>query len=107
MAKIANHKIEAHISTLAPFVNYNGSIIATNANDRYRVSHWRTPILTYDINTGRIEYLYSRYYSQTTSALVGRIVRNLPRQAVIRFLEEAELSLDPQDKRRIVKMAKL
>jgi hypothetical protein len=106
MAKIPNHKIEAHISTLAPFVNYNGSIVATNEDSLYRVWHWDTLILTYETNTGRIDFLYSPYHSQTTSALVGRIVRNLPRQAVIRFLEEAH-SLSAYDQRRIVKMARL
>jgi hypothetical protein len=105
MAKIANHKIEEHISTLTPFVNYNSSIVATREDGLYRVWHWGTAILTYEINTGRIDYLYARNYSQTTSTLVGRIVRNLPRQAVVKFLVEAELS--KYDRTRIVKMARL
>jgi hypothetical protein len=105
MAKIANYEIEKHISTLTPFINYNSSIVATRENGLYRVWHWETQILTYNINTGVIDHLYSHNRSQTTSTLVGRIVRNLPRPAVVKFLVEAELS--KYDRTRIVKMARL
>jgi hypothetical protein len=106
MAKIANYEIEKHISTLTPFINYNSSIVATCENGLYRVWHWGTSILTYEINTGRIDYLYARNHSQTTSTLVGRIVRSLPRPAVVQFLVEAK-SLSKYDRTRIVKMARL
>jgi len=105
MAKIANYEIEAHISALAPFINYNSSIVANRENGFYRVWHWETQILTYNINTGVIDQLYSHNRSQTTSTLVGRIVRNLPRQAVVKFLVETELG--KYDRTRIVKMARL
>jgi hypothetical protein len=106
MAKIANYEIEKHISTLTPFINYNSSIVATCENGLYRVWHWETQILTYNINTGVIDHLYSHNRSQTTSTLVGRIVRSLPRPAVVQFLVEAK-SLSKYDRTRIVKMARL
>jgi len=58
MAKIANYEIEAHISALAPFINYNSSIVANRENGFYRVWHWETQILTYNINTGVIDHLH-------------------------------------------------
>jgi len=105
MAKIANYEIEKHISTLTPFVNYNSTIVAGRNETTYSVYHWSTEILNYNINTGEIVYLLPSSISQTTSTLVGRIVRNLPRPAVIKFLVETELS--KYDRTRIVKMARL
>lgn len=106
MAKIANHKIEAHISTLTPFVNYNGTIAADRKDGLYEVWHWATKILTYNINTGEIVYLFPSSYSQTTSTLVGRIVRNLPRQAVVKWLAtNPDVSL--YNLKRIARMARL
>jgi hypothetical protein len=106
MAKIANHKIEAHISALAPFVNYNGTIVADRKDGLYEVWHWATKILTYNINTGEIGYLLPSVVSQTTSTLVGRIVRNLPRQAVEQWLlSNPELS--NYNRKRFVRMARL
>jgi hypothetical protein len=105
MTKIPNWKIEKEISALCPFTNYNESIIATRENGIYAISHWETEILKYDINTGLIQFLYTNNRSQTTSTLVGRIVRNLPRQAVVKFLVETELG--KYDLSRLVKMARL
>ena len=105
MPRIPNYKIESHISTLTPFDNYNNSIVATRQDGLYRVWHWGTAILTYDINTGRIEYLFTSNRSQTTSTLVGRILRNLPRESVVRFLLETELS--NYDRKRLVRMVGL
>jgi hypothetical protein len=106
MPKIANWKIETEISALSPFINYNGSIVATRENGIYAIYHWNTEILKYDINTEKIIFLFSRSYSQTTSTLVGRIVRNLPRIAVVKFLVENE-NLSRYDLKRIVSMARL
>ena len=106
MAKIANHKIEAHISTLTPFVNYNNTIVAGRNETTYSVYHWSTEILNYNINTGEIVYLMPVVVSQTTSTLVGRIVRNLPRQAVVKWLStNPDVSL--YNLKRIARMARL
>jgi len=106
MSKIPNWKIEKEISTLCPFLNYNGSIVATRENGIYAISHWETEILKYNTITGCIEFLYTNNRSQTTSTLVGRIVRNLPRQAVVKFIVEKE-NLSRYDRNRLVKMARL
>jgi hypothetical protein len=106
MPKIANWKIETEISALSPFINYNGSIVATSENGIYAISHWNTEVLKYNINTREIMFLFTSSYSQTTSTLVGRIVRNLPRQAVVKFIVEKE-NLSRYDLKRIVSMARL
>jgi hypothetical protein len=106
MAKIANHKIEKHISTLTPFVNYNGTIIAGRNETTYSVYHWSTEILNYNINTGEIVYLMPNSISQTTSTLVGRIVRSLPRQAVVNWLTtNSDVSL--YNLKRIARLARI
>lgn len=81
--RIANYKIESMIRELKPFVNYNGTITAEiDERGWYRIVHWNTTILEYDTTTNRIIDLRVGYISQTTSALVGRIVRALPMKAV-------------------------
>jgi hypothetical protein len=85
--RIANHKIDAEIRALRPFTNYNATITAElDSRGVYRIVHWRTTILLFDTNTNRIMDLQVRYISQTTSTLVGRILRALPRDAVENFL---------------------
>lgn len=81
--RLPNREISAEIETLSPFTNYNSTIRAeVDSAGIYRITHWRTTILEFDKNTGRILFLQVGYISQTTSALVGRILRALPRQAV-------------------------
>lgn len=106
MAKIANYEIEKHISTLTPFVNYNSTIVAGRNETTYSVYHWSTEILNYNINTGEIVYLLPVSISQTTSTLVGRIVRSLPRQAVVGWLSSnPDVSL--YNLKRIARMARI
>jgi hypothetical protein len=108
MTKIANYEIENHISKLADFVNYNSSIIATTQNladeQIYTIVHWNTLILRYSITTDTIYQLDTTYHSQTTSTLVGRIVRSLPNSAVMRHF----FSLDSKStKRKLARMLRL
>jgi hypothetical protein len=104
MAKIANYKIAGLVATQSPFINYNASIVATlNAGGLYEITHWATKVLTYDTNTGKIIFLFPSVFSQTTSALVGRIVRNLPRQAVLDYLTNTP-ELSKYNAKRIYKM---
>jgi hypothetical protein len=106
MPKIPNWKIEKEISALAPFTNYNGTIVAGRNETTYSVYHWSTEILNYNINTGEIVYLLPNSISQTTSTLVGRIVRNLPRQAVDKWLStRTDVSL--YNLKRIARMARI
>ena len=85
--RIANYKIDAEIRALAPFTNYNATITAEiDARGVYRIIHWRTTILEFNTNTNQIIHLRADYISQTTSTLLGRILRALPRDAVENFL---------------------
>ncbi len=82
--RIPNHKIDQMFRELVPFSNYNASIVATR-NDHfgfYSVTHWDTEIVRIDLaerdhHKDSVISFNFRYYSQTTSALQGRIVRNL------------------------------
>lgn len=100
MARIANYEIDSHIRKFQPFVNYNGTITATMSDAGiYTIVHWSTPILDYNIHTHEIIFLKTTYISQTTSTLVGRILRGLPVNAVEKFL--AYYSPSPEKKRLI------
>lgn len=81
--RIPNFKIESKVRELTPFTNYNASIVADfDERGFYRIVHWNTTILEYDTNANRIISLQVGYISQTTSALLGRILRSLPQHAV-------------------------
>lgn len=93
--RVPNHKIDQLLRELAPFTNYNASIVATR-NDHfgfYSVTHWNTEIVRIDLadRDQRKDSVISfsfRYYSQTTSTLQGRIVRNLlTRSEVMNLLD--------------------
>jgi hypothetical protein len=102
MARIANYEINSHIQKFQPFVNYNGTITAEiDEKGVYRIVHWRTTVLEYDVYNHRIISLADGYISQTTSTLVGRILRSLPKTAVENFL--GYYSPSPT-KRRLVRM---
>lgn len=103
--RIPNHKIDAEIRALAPFTNYNATITAEiDARGVYRIVHWRTTILEYDTNRGRINWLEVSYISQTTSALVGRILRSLPRTAVEAYLPWIVRKSDMTRVKRMLRM---
>lgn len=104
MAKIANYKIDAEIRKLNDFTNYNGTINGFQLDGKYVVYHWATKIFQYDIATEQIEYLATGFISQTTSTLVGRIVRAIPQSAVIGF---ATLTLDRKGMKRLLGMARV
>lgn len=87
MARIANYEIDSHIRKFQSFVNYNGTITADTSNTGiYSIVHWNTVILEYNIHTHEIVFLADWKISQTTSTLVGRILRSLPTNAVEKFL---------------------
>lgn len=102
MSRVANYQINGLIQKFQPFVNYNGTITA-EMDDKgvYRITHWRTTILEYDVYNHQIISLTYGYISQTTSTLVGRILRSLPQPAVENYL--GYFSPSPE-KRRLVKM---
>ena len=102
MTRIANYEINSQIQKFQPFTNYNATIVATMSDAGiYTITHWRTTILEYNIHTHEIVSLADGYISQTTSTLVGRILRSLPKSAVERYL--GYISPSPT-KRRLVRM---
>lgn len=102
MKRLPNYKIGAEISALNTFTNYNNTISAVRDGNNYQVIHWRTVILDYNTDTNEIVSLQTGYISQTTSALVGRILRALPPATVDRYLGYISPS---KDKTRLLKMA--
>ena len=107
--RIPNYKIDDMVATLSEFENYNGTISGFYEDNTgyYTVMHWRTIILEYDTEAGRIEHLASDYISQTTSTLVGRILRALPKQAVSDELSRHHYEHDPKRTRQLRAMAKV
>ena len=102
MSKIANYKIGEKIAKHQAFTNYNGTIVAKHFdNGLYILHHWDTHILSYNTILNKIDYLQVGYISQTTSALVGRILRSLPRQAVLDFIAQLP---SKYDQRRLSRM---
>ncbi len=87
MKRIPNRELDRPISDLLPFTNYNATIRGEiDPSGVYRITHWATTILEYDTNTARILKLRTDYISQTTSTLLGRILRALPSRAVEEYL---------------------
>lgn len=106
MKKIPNYQIDSKIATLTPFENYNGTIVAwITAENHYKIVHWNTDILDFNLNTYNIDFILTEYRSMTTSTLVGRILRSLPRSAVTSFLSQP--LTDKDTIRRFVRMARL
>jgi hypothetical protein len=101
MKRLPNHKISAEISKLNTFRNYNDTIQGIRDGNNYRITHWNTVILDYNTDTNEIISLQDSYISQTTSTLVGRILRALPTLSVECYLGYISPS---KDKRRLVSM---
>lgn len=106
MSRIPNHQIPAMFRERVPFKNYNASIVAENSDGLYSVWHWDTHIISYDADTKKVWKFDLAYYSQTTSALQGKIIRDLiPPSEAERLYREA---LDAGDKnlaKRIKRLA--
>ena len=102
MPRIPNWKINQQVQDLNEFSNYNGTITATRSGGEYVVIHWNTTILRFDIETKEVKFLYEKYFSQTTSTLIGRLVRSLPRESVMRYIQEITDSADRQRFRRML-----
>ena len=79
--RVPNYKLDDYFARLEPVENYNGTIEAYWSDNTYCIRHWDTLIAAYRPSAGDVE-LYTPYTSQTTSALLGRIVRALPRGVV-------------------------
>ncbi len=86
MPRIPNWKINEQVKDLNEFANYNSTIVAVRTSSEYVVVHWNTTILRYNFIDKKVSFLLEDYRSQTTSTLIGRLVRSLPRQTVIDYI---------------------
>lgn len=106
MSRIANYKIDEAVRNLQDFTNYNGTIYGTNVftedGAKYIVVHWNTKVLEYSPKQG-LTYLLTGYRSQTTSTLTGRLLRSLPRQQVLEFINTLPAC---DDKKRFTRMVR-
>lgn len=75
---IPNYKIDGKLKNFESFENYNRTITAVRDGSRYSIVHWNTTILEYDVDKSEILFIRTYKISQTTSTLVGRIIRALP-----------------------------
>jgi hypothetical protein len=111
--RIANHKIDEMLRELVPFTNYNNSIVATKTQWDYRVMHWGTEIVRIALVEGErqnydsVAWFNGRYYSQTTSALQGRILRNLLTMREVENLLDGYQNSDIETYRRLARMARV
>lgn len=113
--RVANHEIDALLRDLVPFTNYNASIVATlDYTGIYSVTHEGTEIARVDArfrrfgNKDALIWLDLAYYSQTTSTLQGRIVRNLlTRSEVLNTLDWYQNQGDKENATRLKRLARL
>ena len=76
--RVANHSLGSLISGAMDFTNYNQTIVGErNENtNTYTITHWATRIFEMDLDTREIKLFRLDRISQTTSTLVGRILRS-------------------------------
>lgn len=99
---IPNYKIDEKLKTFESFENYNRTITAVRNGSLYSITHWDTVILNYDVDTSEILFFRSYFISNTTSKLVGRLIRAFPQETFDRLLERQR----PQDRPRLMRMRK-
>ena len=99
---IPNYKIDEKLKNFESFENYNRSITATREGSLYSVVHWDTVILNYDVDKSEILFFRSYYISQTTSTLVGRLIRAFPQATFDKLLKRER----QQDRPRLRRMRK-
>jgi hypothetical protein len=102
--KIANYEIDSKLEKFESFVNYNKTIVGERWGSRYTLVHWNTVILDYDVESKEIETIALGYISQTTSTLLGRVIRALPRDVVEELLKQIPYR---SSQRRIMSMARM
>lgn len=85
---IPNYKIDEKLKNFESFENYNRTITAVRDGSRYSIVHWSTVILEYDVDKSELVFFRTYQISQTTSTLVGRIIRALPKSTFDELLEK-------------------
>lgn len=105
MTRIANYKIDSKLVGQEEFVNYNATISAHRTGDLYVVWHWNTKVFEYDYQNKKVVFIALGFISQTTSTLIGRILRSLPKDVVMKLVDELNGNLKEQ--RRVLSMARM
>lgn len=106
--RVPNYRLDPLIRDCVPFENYNRSIIGQLTDSLYCVFHWDTCLLMFDTQTREILRFDFAYFSQTTSTLQGRIVRNLLTREQIEELLASYKREGRLDKvRRLLGMARI
>jgi hypothetical protein len=101
--RVPNYKLEPLMRSFSDFTNYNNTISASTnkADNKYVVWHWATKVLEYDLNTNTITFLATPFISQTTSNLIGKLLRSLPQESVRDFIPTIA---SDKDRKRISRM---
>jgi cytochrome c oxidase assembly protein Cox11 len=107
--RIPNWQLEKLLAARTPFTNYNGTISAEiTAEGVYKITHWKTVIIEYELATSSILYFEFGFISQTTSALQGKIVRSLLTAENTReLLHTLVMTGQRRDLRRLKGMARI
>lgn len=104
--RVPNYKLEPLIRDCQTFTNYNKTIVADyNDKGEYEIYHWETLILTYNTAEKKIVFLNTKNFSQTTSNLLGKIIRALPIEATITYIIDPEKLVSAYNKRRLARMS--
>ena len=76
VTRVPNHSLGPLISEALDFTNYNQTIVGERYGNTYGITHWSTRIFEIDLETKKILLFRLDRISQTTSTLVGRILRS-------------------------------
>lgn len=87
MKRLPNHEIGTLIAKLYPFTNYNNTIEGFFDGNDYVIKHWDTEMFRLDCENKRIKHFEIDHISQTSSVLVGRILRNVRIEFVAEYIQ--------------------
>jgi hypothetical protein len=108
LKRVPNFRLDPLIRDCLPFENYNRSIIGQRTSYLFMLFHWDTCLLMYDTETKELLRFDFDYYSQTTSTLQGRIVRNLlSREQIEHLLDTYKQQGETAKFRRLRGMARI
>jgi len=75
--RVPNHKLGYYLDNKLPFSNYNNTITGYYHANTYIVKHWATEMFAISKSAENKIHLFELpYISQTSSTLVGRILRS-------------------------------
>ena len=76
-SRLPNYQLGAMaLNPMLPFTNYNATIVGRFSGHDYVITHWATEMFRLDADTKEIKFIYLPRISQTSSALIGKVVRS-------------------------------